>query len=162
VWGRGSIDDKGSLVTLMEAAEFLARQGRQPVRTIIFAFGHDEEIGGDNGAIAMAQALKARAVSLGAPPAMPSYCSSDWVLFKEAKAPVFIIDGAGIIRHSQVYAPGTIPESADLLGLYRDFFPRDSVAATRISFVALGAMPARLPEAAPRAIGHVVEVQLFR
>ena len=40
-----------------------------------------------------AQALKARAVSLGAPPAMPSYCSSDWVLFKEAKAPVFIIDG---------------------------------------------------------------------
>ena len=40
-----------------------------------------------------AQALQARAVSLGPPPAMPSYCSSDWVLFKEAKAPVFIIDG---------------------------------------------------------------------
>jgi hypothetical protein len=40
-----------------------------------------------------AQALNARAVSLGAPPALPSYCSSDWVLFKEAKAPVFIIDG---------------------------------------------------------------------
>ena len=40
-----------------------------------------------------AQAMQARAVSLGAPPAMPSYCSSDWVLFKEAKAPVFIIDG---------------------------------------------------------------------
>lgn len=62
IWGRGSIDDKGSLVTLMEAAEFLARQGRQPVRTIIFAFGHDEEIGGDDGAIAMAEALKARGV----------------------------------------------------------------------------------------------------
>ena len=40
-----------------------------------------------------AQALKARAVSLGAPPALPSYCSTDWVLFQEAKAPVFIIDG---------------------------------------------------------------------
>jgi hypothetical protein len=40
-----------------------------------------------------AQALNARAVSLGAPPALPSYCSGDWVLFKEAKAPVFIIDG---------------------------------------------------------------------
>ena len=24
---------------------------------------------------------------------MPSFCCSDWVLFKEAKAPVFIIDG---------------------------------------------------------------------
>ncbi len=40
-----------------------------------------------------AQALKARAVSLGAPPALPSFCCSDWVLFKEAKAPVFVIDG---------------------------------------------------------------------
>ena len=32
-----------------------------------------------------AQALKARAVSLGAPPALPSFCFSDWVLFKEAE-----------------------------------------------------------------------------
>ena len=40
-----------------------------------------------------AQALKARAVRLGAPPALPSFCCSDWVLFKEAKAPVFVIDG---------------------------------------------------------------------
>lgn len=28
---------------------------------------------------------------------------------------VFLVDGQGVIRHSQVYAPGTIPESADLL-----------------------------------------------
>lgn len=27
----------------------------------------------------------------------------------------FLIDAGGIIRHSLVYAPGTIPESADLL-----------------------------------------------
>jgi hypothetical protein len=38
-------------------------------------------------------ALKARATSLGAPPALPPYCSGDWILFKEAKAPVFVIDG---------------------------------------------------------------------
>ena len=25
------------------------------------------------------------------------------------------IDAAGIVRHSHVYAPGTVPESADLL-----------------------------------------------
>jgi len=28
---------------------------------------------------------------------------------------VFLVDAQGIIRHSQVYAPGTIPESKDLL-----------------------------------------------
>jgi carboxypeptidase PM20D1 len=62
VWGRGAIDDKGSLVAILEAAEFLAAQGRTPTRTIIFAFGHDEEIGGDNGAVRMAAALKERGV----------------------------------------------------------------------------------------------------
>src|SRR5262249_55939121 len=46
----GSIDDKGSLVGLLEAAEYLASRGERPKRTIIFAFGHDEEIGGANGA----------------------------------------------------------------------------------------------------------------
>lgn len=60
--GRGAIDDKGSLVALLEAAEFLAAQGRQPKRTIIFAFGHDEEIGGDDGAVLMAAALAERGV----------------------------------------------------------------------------------------------------
>lgn len=59
VWGRGAIDDKGSLVALLEAAEFLASQGRRPVRTIVFAFGHDEEIGGA-GAVAMAALLAQR------------------------------------------------------------------------------------------------------
>ncbi|MBL8531791.1 MAG: M20 family peptidase [Hyphomonadaceae bacterium] len=62
VWGRGAIDDKGSLVALLEAAEFLAAQGRQPVRTIIFAFGHDEEIGGEDGAAQMARVLAQRGV----------------------------------------------------------------------------------------------------
>ena len=62
VWGRGSIDDKGSLVAILEAAEFLAAQGKQPRRTILFAFGHDEEIGGDNGAVRIAAALAERGV----------------------------------------------------------------------------------------------------
>jgi carboxypeptidase PM20D1 len=62
IWGRGAIDDKGSLIALMEAAEFFAAQGRQPTRTIIFAFGHDEELGGDNGAVVMARMLAERNV----------------------------------------------------------------------------------------------------
>ncbi len=62
VWGRGAIDDKGSLVAILEAAEVLAAQGRAPARTIIFAFGHDEEIGGDQGAVRMAAVLAQRGV----------------------------------------------------------------------------------------------------
>ena len=61
VWGRGSIDDKGSMIAIFEAAEMLAREGKQPKRTILFAFGHDEEIGG-TGAQAIAQLLQNRGV----------------------------------------------------------------------------------------------------
>lgn len=60
IWGRGAIDDKGSLVAILEAAEFLAAQGKRPTRTILFAFGHDEEIGGDNGAMRIAALLAER------------------------------------------------------------------------------------------------------
>jgi carboxypeptidase PM20D1 len=62
VWGRGAIDDKSSLIAVLEAAEYLAAQGRRPVRTILFAFGHDEELGGDNGAARMAATLEERGV----------------------------------------------------------------------------------------------------
>jgi carboxypeptidase PM20D1 len=62
VWGRGAIDDKSSIIGLMEAAEMLARAGRRPTRTIIFAFGHDEELGGEQGASAMAALLARRGV----------------------------------------------------------------------------------------------------
>ncbi len=62
VWGRGAIDDKASLVAILEAAEFLAAQGRQPRRTVHLAFGHDEEIGGDQGARRIASLLAERRV----------------------------------------------------------------------------------------------------
>ncbi len=62
VWGRGSIDDKGSLIALMEAADALAAQGFKPRRTIIIVSGQDEEVGG-TGARAAAEALKARGVN---------------------------------------------------------------------------------------------------
>lgn len=61
VWGRGSVDDKGSLVALFEGLEALAGQGFKPKRTIILVTGHDEEAGG-TGAEAAAQALAARKV----------------------------------------------------------------------------------------------------
>ena len=46
VWGRGSIDDKGSLVAIMESVEALLASGYVPRRTVIVLAGHDEEAGG--------------------------------------------------------------------------------------------------------------------
>ncbi|MBP7701717.1 MAG: M20 family peptidase [Phenylobacterium sp.] len=61
VWGRGAIDDKGSLVTLFEGVEALAQQGYKPRRTLILVSGHDEEAGG-TGAQAVAELFKSRGI----------------------------------------------------------------------------------------------------
>jgi len=61
VWGRGTVDDKGSLIGLFEALEALANAGFQPKRGIYLVSGHDEEAGG-SGAIAAAAKLKADGV----------------------------------------------------------------------------------------------------
>jgi carboxypeptidase PM20D1 len=50
IWGRGTLDCKNQLIGALEAAETLLQDGFQPRRTLMFAFGHDEEIGGPNGA----------------------------------------------------------------------------------------------------------------
>lgn len=61
VWGRGAIDNKGSLVALFEAIESLAARGFVPARTLIVVSGHDEEAGG-KGAAAVAALLESRGV----------------------------------------------------------------------------------------------------
>ena len=65
VWGRGTLDIKSSVIGIMEAVEYLLKQGFQPERTVYIGFGHDEEIGGANGAVAIAQLLQTRGVQLG-------------------------------------------------------------------------------------------------
>src|SRR5688572_31197581 len=60
VWGRGTLDDKASVVAILEAVEWLIGQGYEPRRTIYLAFGHDEELGGFSGAAEIAAILKAR------------------------------------------------------------------------------------------------------
>ena len=61
IYGRGTIDDKGSLIAILEAADRLAASGYTPKRTLIFGFGHDEEVSG-SGAKAIAQLLKSRGI----------------------------------------------------------------------------------------------------
>ena len=56
--GRGTMDDKINVVALMETTEMLINEGFNPRRTIYFSFGHDEEIGGDEGAKVIAEYLR--------------------------------------------------------------------------------------------------------
>ncbi len=62
IWGRGALDDKGSALAQLEAVEYLLSQGFTPRRTLWLAFGHDEEIGGADGARRMAAHLQAQGV----------------------------------------------------------------------------------------------------
>ena len=64
IWGRGALDDKMTVVGLLEAVDVLLSKGFQPKRTIYLAFGQDEEIGGMEGAEKIAQTLKSRGVQL--------------------------------------------------------------------------------------------------
>ena len=50
IYGRGSLDDKSGVLGILEACEILISRGFQPERSVYFAFGHDEETGGTNGA----------------------------------------------------------------------------------------------------------------
>jgi carboxypeptidase PM20D1 len=60
VWGRGALDDKASVLAILEAIEALLADGFAPSRTVYLAFGHDEEILGQRGAMRLAAALEAR------------------------------------------------------------------------------------------------------
>ncbi len=62
VVGRGTMDDKGTLIGLLEAVEKLLEEGYAPQRTIYLASGHDEEVGGLNGAGKIASHLQAKGV----------------------------------------------------------------------------------------------------
>jgi carboxypeptidase PM20D1 len=64
VWGRGALDDKGSLIGIMEAVEHLVGHGFRPQRTVLLGMGHDEELGGLSGATGLAALLEERGVRL--------------------------------------------------------------------------------------------------
>lgn len=91
LWGRGTMDDKVGVLGILESVEALLEIGYQPKRSMYLAFGHDEEIGGVNGAEAIAAQLE----SLGVKAA-------------------FILDEGGIISSGMV--PG-IEKDVALIGI---------------------------------------------
>ena len=58
VWGRGTLDTKIHMIAALEAAERLLAEGYAPERDVYFAFGHDEEVGGLEGAFQIAEHFK--------------------------------------------------------------------------------------------------------
>jgi len=60
VWGRGALDDKTTVLSILEAVEGLIREGYRPSRTVVLTFGHDEEVGGRYGARTMVDLLVSR------------------------------------------------------------------------------------------------------
>lgn len=63
LWGRGALDDKLEVFSMFEAVEILLEEGYDPERTIYFAFGQDEEIGGMKGAIPIAKIFAERDIT---------------------------------------------------------------------------------------------------
>ena len=62
IWGRGTIDDKFTVVGILEATEMLLKEGFQPERTYYFSFGHDEEVSGKYGAVKIAKYLQEQGI----------------------------------------------------------------------------------------------------
>jgi carboxypeptidase PM20D1 len=91
VWGRGSLDDKVNVVGVLEAAEHLIGEGFRPRRTVLFAFGHDEELGGPEGAQGVAALLEERGTR-----------------------PAFVLDEGGAVVEGTI--PG-VPGPAAIVGI---------------------------------------------
>lgn len=64
VWGRGALDNKSAVIAQLEAATHLLNLSFRPKRTVYFSFGHDEEVGGSQGAAAVAAHLANQKVRL--------------------------------------------------------------------------------------------------
>lgn len=66
IWGRGTLDMKSHLMGIMEAVELLLAEGKDTEKTIYIAIGHDEEVGGLNGAAKISSYLKKKGVRISA------------------------------------------------------------------------------------------------
>lgn len=80
VYGRGTLDMKSTLISLMEAMEFLLEKGFKPERDIYFCFGHDEEPPTTNGAKEIAKWFQ-----------------------KKNIIPAFIIDEGGVVLDGHLF-----------------------------------------------------------
>jgi carboxypeptidase PM20D1 len=90
IYGRGSFDDKLSVIAILETVEILLTEGYEPPQPILLVFGHDEEAGG-RGAGAAARRLQVRQIK-----------------------PAFVLDEGGIITREKI--PGMKGKAVALIG----------------------------------------------
>lgn len=64
LWGRGTLDTKGTLNGILQAAELLISEGFVPNNDVYFAFGGNEEVNGD-GSYGIVQLFKQRGITPG-------------------------------------------------------------------------------------------------
>ncbi|KAJ8377697.1 hypothetical protein AAFF_G00254780 [Aldrovandia affinis] len=64
VYGRGTIDNKQSVMGILQALEYLLERGYRPRRGFYIGLGHDEEVSGLGGAVNIVKVLKSRGVQL--------------------------------------------------------------------------------------------------
>ena len=64
LWGRGTLDTKGTLNGILQAAETLIAEGFVPNNDVYFAFGGNEEVSGD-GSYGIVQLFKERGITPG-------------------------------------------------------------------------------------------------
>jgi carboxypeptidase PM20D1 len=91
LYGRGTLDDKSSVLAQLEAVEGLLATGFQPGRTIMLAYGQDEEVTGFRGAQTIAAELERRKITL-----------------------EFVLDEGGVIKTDGI--PG-LPKPVALIGI---------------------------------------------
>lgn len=91
IYGRGTIDDKGSLIAILESVELLIKDNFIPENDIYFVFGHDEEVTGKRGAKVIAALFKQRGIK-----------------------PALVLDEGGIITNYKV--PG-LSQPAAVVGI---------------------------------------------
>ncbi|KAF9495107.1 Zn-dependent exopeptidase [Pleurotus eryngii] len=60
IWGRGASDDKNGLISIPASIETLLEASFEPTRTIVLAFGFDEESSGEEGARKLGVELEKR------------------------------------------------------------------------------------------------------
>lgn len=93
VWGRGAIDCKTTLIASMSAVESLLKFGYTPQRTLILAFGFDEEISGFQGAKKIAKQLAERYGNYG--------------------IALLVDEGSGIVHHKELGTTYAVPGLAE-------------------------------------------------
>lgn len=62
IYGRGAVDDKLTVIAIMEAVEKRVLESFRPEQTIYLAFGHDEEVSGKKGASQISELLKSKGI----------------------------------------------------------------------------------------------------